>query len=95
MIIDFNEDETFKYVTRIVPHLRNQTETAAPVTVTVYAENQMTENPTEELSVVFDPGVDHSVDCHVVGRYIGIKFEGEELWDLTGYTIEWEPAGTY
>lgn len=93
--IDFNEDETFKYVTRIVPHLRNQTGTAAPVTVTVYAENQMTENPTEELSVVFDPGVDHSVDCHVVGRYIGIKFEGEELWDLTGYTIEWETAGTY
>ena len=93
--LDFNEDRIFKYVSRIVPHLRNSTATPAPVTVKIYAEEVISESPTEEASIVFNPATDHDIDCHVVGRWIGVRFEGTELWDLTGFTIEWEPAGGF
>jgi hypothetical protein len=91
--LDFGDDRVLKYVSRIVPHIRNSTPTPAPVTIKIYAEEVITESPTEELSVVFTPGTDHDIDCHLVGRWIGVRFEGTELFDMTGFTIEWEPAG--
>jgi len=93
--LDFDDDRVMKYVSRIVPHVRNQTEVSAPVTIKIYAEEVITESPTEEATIVFTPGVDHDIDCHVVGRWIGVRFEGTELWELTGFTIEWEPAGQF
>jgi hypothetical protein len=89
--MDFGDDRMFKYVTRIVPHVLGQN----PITVKVFVEDSQTGVPTQVHSTEFDPRVDHDIDCHAVGRYIGVQFEGINAWTLTGYTIEWEPAGTF
>ena len=93
--IDFDNDESYKYVTRVVPHLRDNSVVATPVTVSILVEDTMESAAVWTSIGDFTPGLTHSLDCHMVGRYIGVKFEGEGVWDLTGYTIEWEPAGTY
>jgi hypothetical protein len=89
--IDFNDDESFKYVTRVTPHILGQN----PVDVSLFAEDTQTSQPTLIGTYPFDPTIDQSVDCHVTGRYIGIQFEGAEPWTLTGYTLEWEPTGKF
>jgi hypothetical protein len=93
--IDFNDDEVFKYLSRVTPHLRNTEDSTAGIEVFIKVEDFMSEDTAWESIGTFTPGTDHSLDCSYVGRYIGIKFGGEELWDLTGYTLEWEPAGTF
>ncbi len=89
--IDFNDDESFKYVSRIVPHVIGQN----PVTVKVFAEDVQSGNPVKIHESLFNPTIDQDVDCHVTGRYIGIEFESQDLFILTGYTIEWEPVGQF
>lgn len=89
--IDFNDDQSFKYISRIVPHILGQN----PITVKIYAEDVQTSSPTLQGTYVFQPTEDQAVDCHITGRYIGVRFESDDLWTLTGYTIEWEPSGIY
>lgn len=89
--IDFGDDRQFKYVTRIVPHVIGE----GDITVKVFAEDVQTGNPTLIQTSTFNAATDQDVDCHVVGRYIGIQFEGFGLWTVTGYSIEWEPAGYF
>jgi hypothetical protein len=89
--IDFNDDESFKYVTRVTPHIIGQN----PIEITMYAEDVQTSNPTLIGTYEFNPTIDQSVDCHVTGRYIGIRFSGTNAWTLTGYTLEWESTGIY
>lgn len=93
--IDFDDDQTFKYITRVVPHLRDDSTVATPITVSLLLEDNMESGAAWQSIGDFTPGSMHSLDTHHVGRYIGIKFEGVGIWDLTGYTVEWEPAGTY
>lgn len=89
--MDFNDDETFKQLTRITPHVLGQN----PVEISVFAEDVQTGNPVKIGTYTFNPTVDQSVDCHVVGRYFGIQFSGTEPWTLTGYTLDWQPLGIF
>lgn len=93
--IDFDNDESFKYITRVIPHLRDNSEVATPITVSILVEDSQESGGAWDSIGDFTPGVTHSLDTHHVGRYIGLRFEGEGVWDLTGYTIEWEEAGIY
>jgi hypothetical protein len=89
--IDFNDDASFKEVTRITPHIVGDT----PVLVSVFSEDTQTGNPTLAQTGLFDPKIEQYFDCHVVGRYIGVAFAAEDDWTLTGYTIWWKPLGDY
>jgi hypothetical protein len=89
--VDLGDDRLFKYVTRIVPHVISQN----PITIKVYAEDTQTGVPTLIHSSEFDSNIDHDIDCHVIGRNIGVQFESYNDFILTGYTIEWEPAGSF
>jgi hypothetical protein len=89
--IDFNDDNMFKYVTAVTPHIIGE----QPVTVSLFTSDRQTTVPTLEHKSEYDPKEDYRVDCHVMGRYIGVRFESDDLFTLTGYTIEWEPAGQY
>jgi hypothetical protein len=88
--VDFDNDRRFKMVERIVPHIDG----SLPVTITVYCSDRQTITPTPSAVVVFDPNIDVDVDVHVVGRYIGVRFECAGAFTLNGYTIEWKPVGS-
>ena len=87
--IDFNDDFKFKYLSRVIPHVIG----TEPVTITLYSSNTQVTNPTIQQVLTFDPKQDQDVDCHVTGRYLGIKFECNGDFKLTGYTLVWEPTG--
>ena len=89
--IDFGDDRLFKYVTRVVPHIIAEND----VTIRLYASDTQTSVPTLIEELTFDPSVDHDVDCHLAGRFIGIEFASTELFTLTGYTLEWEAEGIF
>lgn len=89
--IDFEDDANFKYLTRVIPHIKGQN----PVDVTVYVSDTAETTPNVAQKSTFNPLVDHDVDCHVSGRYVGVEFSGDEFWVLTGYSLEWEPMGRY
>ena len=89
--IDFGDDRRFKYITRIVPHILGQN----PITIKVYTSEVQTPDPLLQAQVTYNPLEDEDVDIHVSGRYVGIRFESDDLWTLTGYTIEWEPTGKF
>ena len=89
--IDMNDDRSFKLVTRIVPHIQS----ANPVNVTIFMSDVQTPSPTIAATAIFRPGIDEDIDCHCVGRYIGIQFESSSTWTLNGYTIEWKRVGKY
>lgn len=89
--IDFGSDRIYKQVTRVVPHIISEN----PITIKLYTSDNQTSLPLLHETVTFDPSTEADVDCHVVGRYIGIQFESGEPWTLTGYTLEWEPVGNF
>jgi len=87
--IDFNDDHDFKYLTRVIPHITG----VLPVTVTIFSSNTQVTRPTGQLQATFDPEQDWDVDCHVTGRYIGIRFSCDGEFQLDGYTLVWEKTG--
>lgn len=89
--LDMGDDMAFKYVTRIIPHVIGANE----ITIRLFAEDFQSGNPTLIETLTFDPTQDQYVDCHVVGRYVGIEFSGDGLWTLTGYSAVWEKAGEF
>jgi hypothetical protein len=98
--MDFGHDRMFKYVTRIIPHFIG----TGVVQIDILAEDTQTNDETAPpvgetgQTSFFDIDNDFDVDCHVNGRYIGLRVSSdteEAAWSLTGYTIEWEPAGEF
>lgn len=89
--IDFDNDRRFKYLTRVIPHIQGQ----VPVDITIYTSDVQTPNPVPVGTYTFDPLVDEDIDCHATGRYLGIRFECEGQFELNGYTLEWEPTGSF
>lgn len=89
--IDFNDDEEFKHITRVTPHILGQNK----IDVSLFAEDTQTGSPTLIGKYEFDSATQQSVDCHVVGRYIGIEFSSASPWILTGYTLEYNLLGKY
>jgi hypothetical protein len=87
--IDFNEDMQFKYLTRVVPHLIG----TDPVEITLYTSETQTYTPSVEQVSTYDPTQDWGVDCHITGRYIGIKVSGDKDFQLNGYTLVWGTGG--
>jgi hypothetical protein len=68
--IDFNDDRTFKYLTRIVPHILGESE----VEISIYMSDTQTLAPTLVDTIPFDPTTDVDIDCHATGRYVGVRF---------------------
>lgn len=87
--IDMNDDHSFKYLSRVIPHIIGE----VPVQVTLYSSNTQVTVPTTQQTSTFDPKVDWNVDCHVTGRYLGIKFSCDGDFELNGYTLVWETTG--
>mgnify|MGYP001098715411 CR=1 FL=1 len=88
--IDFDDDQTYKYIARITPHIIGQN----PVTIKMFAEDNQTGKPTQVFETEFNPINQQWTDCHFLGRYVGIRFESYNQFILTGYSLEWETAGT-
>ena len=88
--IDMNDDHDYKYLTRVVPHIIG----SVPVDITIYSSTTQVVNPTIQLQTVFDPTQEWNVDCHVTGRYLGIRFSCNGFFQLNGYSLEWETTGT-
>jgi hypothetical protein len=89
--ISFDDDRTFKQVSRIVPHIYS----GSPVDISVYVSDTQTYTPVKVQTTSFDPNTDVDIDCHAVGRYIGVRFESDDLWRIEGYTIEFTPVGNF
>jgi hypothetical protein len=89
--IDFNDDRSFKYLSRIVPHILG----TSPVDISIYTSETQTSTPTFETTITFDPTTDMDIDCHITGRYLGIRFSSQGDFQLNGYTLEWTPTSAY
>jgi hypothetical protein len=90
--VDMEDDHTFKEVSRITPHILGSN----PVHVAVFVEDTQTgSGGTYHGLGDFYPQFDNYVDCHAVGRYVGVQFTGSELWTLTGYSVWWKPLGNF
>jgi len=89
--IDFDDDRSFKLLSRIVPHINSSN----PVTITIYTSDIQTSNPSIAATIEFNPQEDEDIDCHCVGRYIGVQFSSNNAWTLNGYTLEWSTVGSF
>jgi hypothetical protein len=89
--ISFDDDRTFKQVSRIVPHISSTT----PVDISIFVSDTQTLAPVEIQTTTFNPLADVDIDCHAVGRYIGVRFESSLPWKMEGYTIEYENVGSF
>lgn len=85
------DDLRMKNVTSITPHIRGDG------TCDVYVgASDLQDSPVEwNGPYKYNIGKDHKIDCRVIGRYVGVRFEFESRgsWDLNGYTIEYTPQG--
>lgn len=85
------DDLRFKNVTSITPHCRGD-----GVCKVYVGSSELQDSPVEWFGPYdFQVGKDHKIDCRVIGRYIGVRFEFDSRgsWELNGYTIEYTPQG--
>jgi hypothetical protein len=89
--IDMGDDVVYKYLTRIVPHVLG----SSLMTVKLFVSDYQEDTPPQAFSGTFNPQFQQDVDCHVQGRYVGIQFESNEPFTLTGYSVEFTEGGEY
>tara|TARA_R110000851_G_scaffold12690_1_gene43980 strand:+ start:1793 stop:3337 length:1545 start_codon:yes stop_codon:yes gene_type:complete len=89
--LDFGDDLNYKYVNTITPHFSGE----GTVNIYIGTENHQGQGIAWSVPFLFNIGVDYKADFRESGRYIAIKFESptDNLWTLTGYTIEYEETG--
>lgn len=89
--LDFGDDFNYKYINSITPHMSGE----GSVNISVGWEDHQGQGVIWSSPVEFAIGVDYKADFRVSGRYIAVKFEStaSNIWNLTGYTIEFEEVG--
>ena len=89
--IDFGDDLGFKYINSVTPHFSG----GGTVDIYIGTESKQGEGVTWSAPVSFEVGVDYKANFRASGRYIAIRFEStsDNLWALTGYTLEYTNKG--
>ena len=89
--LDFGDDQRFKFVSEIVPHLSGE----GVVRVYVGSETHQGSGVRWNAGMDFTIGTDYRSTCRVNGRYIAVRFEsiGESSWELSGYSLEYQNKG--
>ena len=89
--LDFGDDLNYKFITGITPHFVGE----GTVSISVGTENFQGEGVLWSQPVPFNINEDYEAHFRETGRYIAVKFESsdEEVWALTGYTIEYTSNG--
>lgn len=88
--IYMGDDLKVKVVNSITPHIRGQGDGAVYV-----GTSMLQDSPVRwDGPFPFRIGMDHKIDCKVLGRYVGLRFEfpSSSRWELNGYTIEFVPT---
>lgn len=85
--IYLDDDESMKVVTSITPHVVG----SGSLSIYVAQSAIMGGAVTWSGPFAYNIGEQFKVDCRVVGRYIGVKFEidSEGDWALNGFTIDY------
>jgi hypothetical protein len=89
--LDFGDDLNYKYINGITPHFSGEGE----VQIQVGQEQHQGQGVSWSSPRTFVVGTDYKADFRVAGRYIAVRFQGDEssVWALTGYTIEYDQEG--
>lgn len=86
-----DDDLLMKRVNSITPHIRGTG------TCQIYVgASDILDSPVEWYGPFnYEIGQDYKIDCRVLGRYIGVRFEFDSsgTWELNGYTLEFTPPG--
>ncbi len=89
--LDFGDDLNYKFINSITPHFSGE----GKVNIFVGYEDHQGQGVTWSQPFEFEIGKDYKADFRMSGRYVAIRFESptDNVWSLTGYTIEYESAG--
>ncbi len=89
--LDFEDDKGYKYINAIYPHFEGE----GTVNIYVGTEESQGGGITWSQPQEFVIGEDYKATFRESGRYIGIKMESktDNIWSLTGYSIEYSYEG--
>lgn len=89
--LDFEDDKGYKYINAIYPHFEGE----GTVNIYVGTEERQGGGITWSQPQEFVIGEDYKATFRESGRYIGIKMESktDNIWSLTGYSIEYSYEG--
>lgn len=89
--LDFGDDKGYKFVNGITPHFSGE----GTADIYVGVEDHQGQGVAWSAPFTFTIGEDYKADFRESGRYIAVRFESstDDLWALTGYTIEYTMAG--
>ena len=89
--LDFEDDKGYKYINAIYPHFDGEG------TVNIYTGTEESQGAgiTWSQPQEFVIGEDYKATFRESGRYIGIRIESktDNIWGLTGYSIEYSYEG--
>lgn len=89
--LDFEDDKGYKYINAIYPHFEGE----GTVNIYVGTEERQGGGITWSQPQEFVIGEDYKTTFRESGRYIGIKMESktDNIWALTGYSVEYSYEG--
>jgi hypothetical protein len=89
--LDFEDDKGYKYINALYPHFEGE----GTVNIYVGTEERQGGGITWSQPQEFVIGEDYKATFRESGRYIGIKIESktDNIWALTGYSVEYSYEG--
>lgn len=86
----FDDDRKIKVISSVTPHITGTGSGRVYV-----GASMLQDSPVEWFGpYTFNLGQDYKVDCRLIGRYVGVRFELDSSgpWTLNGYTLEFTPT---